>query len=132
MIGVWCSPKRPRYLPHMDTKLSHVDISHLEELDEEFDTFPSSKLGETLKTRYDRLRGIEGRMMIMIGDLATRLERVNALVSWRDPRATLIFLVLCVIARCVVYVVHLRHLINLNSIYVMRHSIIRVGHPSIP
>ncbi|KAG6754883.1 hypothetical protein POTOM_040684 [Populus tomentosa] len=78
-------------------------------IDEEFDSFPSSKQGEGLKTRYDRLRGISGRLMIIIGDLATQLERnIHALLSWRDPRAT-----------------------AMDS-YAMRPPRLRVGIPSIP
>ncbi|KAM2467049.1 hypothetical protein PS1_008896 [Malus domestica] len=36
--------------------------------------------------RYDRLRSIAGRFQTVVGDLATRGERLQSLLSWRDPR----------------------------------------------
>ncbi|KAJ7976849.1 C2 domain-containing protein [Quillaja saponaria] len=44
LIGVWNYRFRPRHPPHMDTKLSWADAVHPDELDEEFDTFPTSKV----------------------------------------------------------------------------------------
>ncbi|KAH8511872.1 hypothetical protein H0E87_009161 [Populus deltoides] len=132
VLGVWRFPKRPRHPPHMDTKLSHAETAQHDELDEEFDTFPTSKQGEALKTRYDRLRGIAGRMMIMIGDLATQLERIHALVSWRDPRATSMFLIFCLIACILVHKVQFRYLVLVTWTYAMRPPRLRVGIPSIP
>jgi hypothetical protein len=132
VLGVWRFPKRPRHPPHMDTKLSHAETAQHDELDEEFDTFPTSKQGEALKTRYDRLRGIAGRLMIMIGDLATQLERIHALVSWRDPRATAMFLIFCLIACILVHKVQFRYLVLVTWTYAMRPPRLRVGIPSIP
>ncbi|CAA2990756.1 FT-interacting 1-like [Olea europaea subsp. europaea] len=34
---------RPRYPPHVDIRLSQVDTTHMDELDEEFNTFPTSQ-----------------------------------------------------------------------------------------
>ncbi|KAB5560597.1 hypothetical protein DKX38_005554 [Salix brachista] len=132
VLGVWRFPKRPRHPPHMDTKLSHAETAQYDELDEEFDTFPTSKQGEALKTRYDRLRGIAGRLMIMIGDLATQLERIHALVSWRDPRATTMFLIFCLIACVLALQVQFRYLVLVTWTYAMRPPRLRVGIPSIP
>ncbi|XP_012087302.1 FT-interacting protein 3-like [Jatropha curcas] len=132
MIGVWSYPKRSRHPPHMDTKLSHAETADPDELDEEMDTFPTSKQGQVLKARYDRLRSIAGRLMIMIGDLATQMERVHSLVSWRDPRATFMFMVLCVISGCAVYLCPFRYLVIGMAFYVMRHPKMRAPLPSLP
>ncbi|PIN25809.1 hypothetical protein CDL12_01455 [Handroanthus impetiginosus] len=43
LIGLWNFRFRPRHPPHMDTKLSWAEAVHPDELDEEFDTFPTSK-----------------------------------------------------------------------------------------
>ncbi|KAF2309195.1 hypothetical protein GH714_001142 [Hevea brasiliensis] len=114
------------------TKVAHAETAHPDELDEEFDPFPTSKAGEVVKKRYDKLRSMAGRLMTMMGDLATQLERVHSVLSWRDPRATLMFLVFCVIGGFVVYLYSLRYLIILMGTYVMRPTRMRAKLPSLP
>ncbi|WOK96362.1 FT-interacting protein 3 [Canna indica] len=58
LIGVWNYRFRPRYPPHMNTKISHVEAVHPDELDEEFDTYPTSRSPEIVRMRYDRLRSV--------------------------------------------------------------------------
>ncbi len=41
---------------------------------------------QVFKYRYERLRGVAGRIQNALGDLATMGERVQSLLSWRDPR----------------------------------------------
>ncbi|KAE9455939.1 hypothetical protein C3L33_12161, partial [Rhododendron williamsianum] len=75
----------------MDTKLSWAEAVHPDELDEEFDTFPTSKQQDIVRMRYesyDRIRSVAGRIQTMVGDMATQGERFQSLLSWRDPRAT--------------------------------------------
>ncbi|KAL0346276.1 UNVERIFIED_CONTAM: FT-interacting protein 3 [Sesamum radiatum] len=60
LIGVWYYRWRPRHPPHMDTRLSCADNAHPDELDEEFDTFPTSRPADIVRMRYDRLRSIAG------------------------------------------------------------------------
>ncbi|KAJ6340950.1 hypothetical protein OIU78_009179 [Salix suchowensis] len=91
VIGLWNFRWRPRHPPHMDTRLSHADAAHPDELDEEFDTFPTSRPSDIVRMRYDRLRSIAGRVQTVVGDLATQGERFQSLLSWRDPRATTLF-----------------------------------------
>uniref|UniRef100_A0A6N2KFX6 Multiple C2 domain-containing protein n=1 Tax=Salix viminalis TaxID=40686 RepID=A0A6N2KFX6_SALVM len=114
-------------------QITHVETAQPDVLDEEFDSFPSSKQGEALKTRYDRLRGISGRLMIIIGELATQLERIHAIVSWRDPGATAMLLISCLIA-CFVFVhnVHLKYLAIVTGTCAMRLPRLCFGIPSIP
>jgi hypothetical protein len=40
-----------------------------------------------LKRRYERLRGVAGRIQNALGELATMGERLHALLTWRDPRS---------------------------------------------
>ena len=131
LVGVWRCIKRPRHPPHLDAKLSHVDTTNEEELDEEFDPLPSKKTGEVLKRRYDRLRGIAGRMQVVLGDLATQGERVQSLLSWRDPRATMIFVCFCLVACFVTYVTPFQYVLILSMTYVLRHPRFHVGFPSV-
>ncbi|CAN1154067.1 FT-interacting protein 7 [Linum perenne] len=56
---------------------------------------PSGRAGEIVRVRYDKLRAVGARVQTVLGDLAAQGERVQALVTWRDPRATGIFVVLC-------------------------------------
>ncbi|KAG6388305.1 hypothetical protein SASPL_153507 [Salvia splendens] len=51
LIGIWNFRYRPRYLPHMNTKLSQAEAVHPDELDEEFDTFPTSRNPDLKKQR---------------------------------------------------------------------------------
>uniref|UniRef100_A0A0E0DKD9 Glutathione peroxidase n=1 Tax=Oryza meridionalis TaxID=40149 RepID=A0A0E0DKD9_9ORYZ len=62
LIGVWNYRYRPRYPPHMNTKISHAEAVHPDELDEEFDTFPTSRSPDVIRMRYDRLRSVAGRI----------------------------------------------------------------------
>ncbi|KAF2313290.1 hypothetical protein GH714_010159 [Hevea brasiliensis] len=48
---------RPRYPPHMNTKISQAETVHPDELDEEFDTFPTSRSPELVRMRG----GISGK-----------------------------------------------------------------------
>uniref|UniRef100_A0A0A9EYQ6 Multiple C2 domain-containing protein n=1 Tax=Arundo donax TaxID=35708 RepID=A0A0A9EYQ6_ARUDO len=127
--GLWRYRVRPRHPPHMDMRLSHADAATADELDEEFDTFPSSR-GDVVRFRYDRLRSVAGRVQTVVGDIATQGERMQALLSWRDPRATLLFSIACVIAAVIAYCVPMKVLIGLWGLYAMRPPRFRSGMPS--
>ncbi|KAL8161393.1 hypothetical protein V2J09_012882 [Rumex salicifolius] len=88
VVGLFKYPKRAREPLHVDVRLSYADMARVEELDEEFDTVPSSKAGDVVRLRYDRMRGIGGRVQTVIGDVATQGERIESLMNWRDPRAS--------------------------------------------
>ncbi|XP_010538634.1 PREDICTED: FT-interacting protein 1 [Tarenaya hassleriana] len=131
--GLYRYRLRPRHPPHMDIRLSRADSALPDELDEEFDTFPSSKSGDVLKKRYDRLRGIAGKTMMVLGDLATQGERVGNLLTWRDPRATVLFLVFCTVLCGVIFTVPMNLLITSIGFYAMRHPRLRIiDIPSMP
>ncbi|KAK8313514.1 hypothetical protein V6Z11_D01G113400 [Gossypium hirsutum] len=101
MILYW--RKRPRRPTHIDVNLSVVGSVTADELDEEFDTFPSSRQFDVLQMRYDRLRSIVGRVVTVISDIATQVERFHSLLNWRDPRITMMFLVCCLVGSFMLY-----------------------------
>lgn len=132
LIGIWNYRYRPWYPPHMNTKISHAEAVHPDELDEEFDTFPTSKSAELVRVRYDRLRSVAGRIQTVVGDIATQGERIQSLLSWRDPRATAIFVLFCLVAAVGLYVTPLQVLVAISGIFVMRHPRFRHRLPSPP
>ncbi|XVF33768.1 hypothetical protein REPUB_Repub17cG0196500 [Reevesia pubescens] len=130
--GIWNYRFRPRYPPHMDTKLSWAESVNPDELDEEFDTFPTSKPHDIVRMRYDRLRSVAGRIQTVVGDIATQGERLESLLGWRDPRATSLFIVFCVCAAVVLYATPFRVVALLAGLYYMRHPRFRSKLPSVP
>ncbi|KAG6393236.1 hypothetical protein SASPL_147472 [Salvia splendens] len=133
LIGTWNYRGRPRNPPHMDVKLSKADMALNDELDEEFDSFPTSvKQMEVLKSRYDRLRSLASRVQTVLGDMATQGERFYNLLSWRDPRATALFLIFCLVATVVLYITPLRVVVIVMGFYSMRHPRFRDRLPSCP
>jgi hypothetical protein len=127
--GLWRYRVRPRHPPHMEMRLSHADAATADELDEEFDTFPSSR-GDVVRFRYDRIRSISGRVQTVVGDVATQGERMQAVLSWRDPRATLLFSIACVAAAVIAYAVPMKVLIGFWGLYAMRPPRFRSKMPS--
>ncbi|KAL6992069.1 FT-interacting protein 3 [Sarracenia purpurea var. burkii] len=131
-VGLLNYRKRPRHPPHMDARFSQADTASSDELDEEFDTFPSSKQGEVVKARYDRLRCISERMQTVLGDLASQGERFQSLMSWRDPRATALFMMFCLVAAVLLLFTKIQVLCILMGFYVLRPPRFRNNLPSLP
>ncbi|GAB2289069.1 FT-interacting protein 1 [Dionaea muscipula] len=132
LIGLWNYRFRPRYPPHMDLKLSWAEAVSSDELDEEFDTFPSSRPNDLVRMRYDRLRSIAGRIQTVVGDIATQGERFESLLSWRDPRATSLFILFCLSAAVTLYVTPFRVVALVGGLYTLRHPRFRSKLPSVP
>ncbi|XP_021767177.1 FT-interacting protein 1-like [Chenopodium quinoa] len=132
VIGVWNYRFRPRTPPHMDARISHAEHVHPDELDEEFDTFPTSRPNEIVRMRYDRLRSVAGRVQAVVGDLATQGERAQALLSWRDPRATAIFIFLSLVCAVFLYVTPFQVIAVLVGLFMLRHPRFRSKMPSVP
>ncbi|KAK4432157.1 FT-interacting protein 1 [Sesamum alatum] len=132
LIGIWNFRSRPRHPPHMDTKLSWAEAVHPDELNEEFDTFPTSKPQDIVRMRYDRLRSVAGRIQTVVGDMATQGERFQSLLSWRDPRATSIFIVFCLIAAVALYITPFKIVTLLAGLFFLRHPRFRSKMPSAP
>ncbi|GFZ06866.1 C2 calcium/lipid-binding plant phosphoribosyltransferase family protein [Actinidia rufa] len=104
--GLWNYRYRAKYPPHMNTRISYADAVHPDELDEEFDTFPTS-------------RGAD-------------LVRMRRCLSWRDPRATTIFITFCLVAAIVLYATPFQVLAVIAGFYVMRHPRFRHRLPASP
>ncbi|GMH00341.1 hypothetical protein Nepgr_002180 [Nepenthes gracilis] len=132
VIGVWNYRFRPRHPPHMDARLSQAENAHPEELDEEFDTFPTSRPTDIVRNRYDRLRSVAGRVQTVVGDLATQGERAQAILSWRDPRATAIFIIFSLIWAVFLYITPFQVVAVLIGLYLLRHPRFRAKMPAVP
>jgi hypothetical protein len=132
LIGMWNYRFRPRHPPHMDIKLSWAEAVHPDELDEEFDTFPSSRPNDIVRMRYDRIRSVAGRIQTVVGDIATQGERFQSLLSWRDPRATSLFIMFSLCAAVVLYVTPFRVVALIAGLYYLRHPRFRSKLPSAP
>jgi Plant phosphoribosyltransferase C-terminal len=59
------------------------------------------------------------RVQIVVGNVATQVERFEVLVSWRDPRVTLFFLGLCVLAALAIHCVPMNLVIRLSGLYLL-------------
>lgn len=132
LIGLWNYRFRPRFPPHMNTRISHADMTNPDELDEEFDTFPTSKSPDLVRMRYDRLRHVAGRIQTVVGDIATQGERLQSLLSWRDPRATSMFLLFCLLTAVILYVTPFQVIALCLGFFWMRHPRFRHKVPSAP
>ncbi|XAR60423.1 hypothetical protein NMG60_11033792 [Bertholletia excelsa] len=132
VIGIWYYRWKPRHPPHMDIKLSHAHAIGPDDLDEEFDPFPTTKGSDIVRRRYDRLRSIAGRIQTVVGDMATQLERFHSLLSWRDPRATALFMTFCLFAAMALYVTPFQVVVLFTGFYVMRHPRLRSKLPALP
>ncbi|KAK9068519.1 hypothetical protein SSX86_012633 [Deinandra increscens subsp. villosa] len=130
-VGVWNYRFRTRArLPHFDPKLSLAETIDGNELDEEFDSVTCSRSNEMVRARYDKLRMVGARVQSVLGDIATQGERVQALVTWRDPRATGIFVGMCLVVAIILYLVPSKMVAMTLGFYYMRHPIFRDRMPS--
>lgn len=132
VIGLWNYRLRPRHPPHMDARISQAEFTHPDELDEEFDSFPTSRPADIVRMRYDRLRSVAGRVQTVVGDLATQGERAQALLSWRDSRATAIFIIFSLIWAVFIYITPFQIIAVLLGLYLLRHPRFRHKLPSAP
>lgn len=130
-VGAWNYRFRSRTaLPHFDPKLSLAEAADRDELDEEFDAMPCGRPSEVVRARYDKLRMLGARVQTVLGDIATQGERVQALVTWRDPRATGIFVGFCLVLAFVLYLVPSKMVAMALGFYYLRHPIFRDRMPS--
>ncbi|KAG5619727.1 hypothetical protein H5410_004945 [Solanum commersonii] len=131
VIGVWNYRFRSRdTLPHFDPKISLAESLDRDELDEEFDALPCTRPNELVRARYDKLRMLRARVQTILGDFATQGERVQALVTWCDSRATGIFIGLCFVVAFILYLVPSKMVSMAFGFYYLRHPIFRDRMPS--
>ncbi|KAK7374903.1 hypothetical protein VNO80_08346 [Phaseolus coccineus] len=131
LIGVWNYRFRTRNPPHMDTKLSWAEAVHPDELDEEFDTFPTSTPQDVVRMRYDKLRSVAGRIQTVVADIPTQGERFHSLLSWRDTRATSLFVVFSLCSAVVLYATPPKVVAMVTGVYYLRHPKFRSKLPSV-
>ncbi|XP_050370719.1 FT-interacting protein 3-like [Argentina anserina] len=132
-IGICRYRTRPRQIAYINTKLSIASNITLEDLAEEFDRFPSEQTNIIeLKMRYDKLRSLGGKIQTLLGDIANQGERVQSLVSWRDPRATCMFVIFSFVAGVIAFLVPFRVLAIVAIFYELRHPSLRIDLPSFP
>nr|CBG76430.1 OO_Ba0013J05-OO_Ba0033A15.17 [Oryza officinalis] len=56
----------------VDARLSCAKATNTDELDEELDTFPTSRFNDVVRVRYDRLRTVAGRIQTVVADVETQ------------------------------------------------------------
>ncbi|KAK1305867.1 hypothetical protein QJS10_CPA10g00594 [Acorus calamus] len=132
MMGAWYYRFRPKAPAGMDVRLSQADTADLDELDEEFDGFLSARAPDVVRERYNRLRTLGARVQTLLGDIAAQGERAQALVSWRDPRATKIFIGACLCVAVVLYTVPAKMVAVAAGFYWLRHPMFRDPMPPAP
>ncbi|KAF0916363.1 hypothetical protein E2562_005958 [Oryza meyeriana var. granulata] len=126
LIGVWYYRFRPRGPAGMDARLSQADTVEPDDLEEEFDAVPPP---EVLRARYERLRTLAGRVQRVMGDVAAQGERLQALVSWRDPRASRIFVGVCLAVAVALYAMPPKMVAVASGFYYLRHPMFRDPMP---
>ncbi|PIN20002.1 hypothetical protein CDL12_07327 [Handroanthus impetiginosus] len=131
-IIAWNYEWKPEHPLHIDTRLSYADDAHPDELDEEFDMFPSLCPADLVQMRYDRLRTVGGRFQTMLGDLVTKGERLQSLLCWQDPRAAVVFAIFCLVAAFVPYITPFEVVAIPTGFYVLRHPRFRNNLYSVP
>ncbi|KAG6640850.1 hypothetical protein CIPAW_09G032600 [Carya illinoinensis] len=118
---------RPGHPPELDNHILHEDP---DVLDEEFDTFPTSRPSGIVRMRYDRLRNTAGEIQNMVGNWAIHGERLQSLLNWRDPRATSLFAIFCLSAAIILHITPFRVVALLAGFYMLRHPMFHDKLPS--
>ncbi|KAL1533836.1 FT-interacting protein 7-like [Salvia divinorum] len=133
-IGMWNYRLKPRHPPHMDAALSQAEGATSDEMDEEFEPFPTpqSRVLDIVKMRYDRIRTVAGRVQTVSADMAIQGERILCLLSWRDPRATAIFTAFSFMWAVLLYITPFQIIALLIGLFVLRHPRFRYKVPPIP
>jgi hypothetical protein len=127
-VGVWNFWRRPAGPAQMEHYSDGVPQAMFEE---EFDAgLRSGTPPEVLLQWYLRLRETAAHIQGFIGDVASKGERVHAVLEWRDGRATVIVLVAVAALTVVTYAVPFRALVSVTGVYVMRHPLLRRKEPS--
>ncbi|RAL41175.1 hypothetical protein DM860_017724 [Cuscuta australis] len=129
LIAVWYYRFRPKIPAGKDTRVSQAQTVDPDEWDEEFDTIPSSRPPEVVHARYDRMRILAARVQTVLGDFATQGERLQALVTWRDPAATKMFIVVGLAVTIVLYLVPAKMVAVALGFYFLRHPMFRDPMP---
>ncbi|KAL6870799.1 hypothetical protein ACP4OV_014647 [Aristida adscensionis] len=121
--GAWNFRRRPARPEQMEHYADGVPPAMLEE---EFDAGAASGTPpEIVAYRYWALRETATRVQELVGDVAGQAERVQALLEWRDGRATAIALAAAAALAAVFYAVPVRAVVAVAGVYWMRHPAMR-------
>ena len=85
-----------------------------------------------MRMRYDRLRSLGARIQEMVGDVAVHAERARCAMTWRDPRATGMYLLWCLFLAVTTFLAPFQAVALLTGFYVMRHPALRQRLPDVP
>lgn len=96
LIGMLYYEWRPRNPPHKDT---HPNLARM---------------------RTDHLRSITGTIQTVFGDLAIQGEGLQSLLSGREPRATALFAIFCLVAAILLHITPFQVVALLTGLYVLR------------
>ncbi|XP_057439784.1 FT-interacting protein 7-like [Lotus japonicus] len=122
--------RKPRKLSQVDLQLSHVHTANVDELEEEFDPIPSKFGDNIMRNRYDRLRIAAGKYVALMGDLATKGEKLESLLSWEDFTASLLTMIFFLVMGIVSFIFPLKVIVIFWLLYLLRHPIFRSPFPS--
>lgn len=128
-VGLWNFRGRPTGPAPMEHYADGVDPGML---GEDFDAGPASGTPpDLLEWRYRRLREAATSVQVFVGGVASQGERVQALLEWRDGRASAVAVVAAAALASVTYAVPFRALVAAAGLYVTRHPRLRrTGRPS--
>ncbi|TVU26157.1 hypothetical protein EJB05_28693, partial [Eragrostis curvula] len=129
-VGAWNFRRRPTRPAQMEHHADGVDAIMLgEELDA---GWPASGTTppDVVEWRYRQLRGTATKVQMLVVHAAGIGERVHALLSWRDRRATLVVLVAVAALAVVFYAVPFRAVVAVAGVYELRPPVMRRKGPS--
>ncbi|KAJ4757864.1 C2 calcium/lipid-binding plant phosphoribosyltransferase family protein [Rhynchospora pubera] len=118
-IGVWNYHSRPQHPLYIDLRFSNAVALDPDELDEELDTFPTSRAFDTVRRRYEKLRSTAEHLQTVVDDIATQMDRVHSLLSWRDPRATVTCIVMLFVMATVVCIMPFQIIVMVTGLYLL-------------
>ncbi|CAI5476731.1 unnamed protein product [Closterium sp. Yama58-4] len=133
------SPTRPLGPPLMDLKLSQGEASEEgaekggeegddgDEEDEEQEKGGSGPVAyyKALRAKYDKLMDGAGRVQRGLGVIADAAEKIEMLLTWRDPRATFLLLSVCTALMALLLLLPFRPVALAAGFWAMRHPRLR-------
>nr|KYP73524.1 hypothetical protein KK1_006151 [Cajanus cajan] len=103
---------KPRKECHVGLQMFHVDTASINELK------------AIIRDRYDRLRVVAEKYVTVLVDFATKGERLQCLIIWQDPIATILIMVLCLVTGIVALIVPFQSIVSVWLLYLLRHPIL--------
>ncbi|KAJ3708326.1 hypothetical protein LUZ61_012031 [Rhynchospora tenuis] len=118
-IGIWNYYSRPHHPLSIDLRLSNAVTLDPDELDDELDTFPTSRAFDAVRRRYEKLRSTAEYLQTVADDIATQMDRLHSLLSWRDPRATVTCIAMLFVMATVVCTMPFQVIAMVTGLYLL-------------